>query len=135
MSNPVVVDGSNVAYEEHTKNEKPRVENITVMRDELRSYGFDPIIIIVDAALHHEVDAPRQLEKLLDRQEVRQAPADTDADYFVLQTAQDLDAVVVSNDRYQPYRKQIPWIRERRIPFMIIDDAVELYEPKLKHTT
>ena len=129
---PVVVDGSNVAFEETTAAGKPKVAHLVAVRRELERLGFDPIIVIVDAAFHHQVDDPRQLESLIDDQVVRQAPAGTDADYFVLTTAGEERAVVVSNDLYRPYEHQFPWIRKRRIPLMIVDGHVELYEPKLE---
>ncbi|HUZ01012.1 MAG TPA: hypothetical protein VMU89_11720 [Thermomicrobiaceae bacterium] len=125
----VVVDGSNVAYEEVTPEGKPKVANLVAVRRELERRGYRPIII-VDAAFRHQVDDPRQLEALIDDQVVRQAPAGTDADYFVLTTAADEHAAVVSNDLYRPYEHEFPWVRERRIPLMIVDGNVELYEPK-----
>ena len=127
---PVVVDGSNVAFEEVTAEGKPRVANLVAVRRELERLGYRPIII-VDAAFRHQVDDPRQLEALIDDQIVRQAPAGTDADYFVLTTAADEHAPVVSNDLYRPYEHEFRWIRERRIPLMIVDGHVELYAPKL----
>jgi hypothetical protein len=59
-------------------------------------------------------------------------PAGTDADYWVLETAQRIDGLVVSNDRFQPYQDSYPWIEERRIPFMIIEGLVQLYEPAIE---
>ncbi|MFP4344574.1 MAG: NYN domain-containing protein, partial [Anaerolineales bacterium] len=72
---------------------------------ELQDMEFEPIII-VDASLRYEVDDPEQLEGLFDKQKVRQAPAETDADYFVLQMAQEVNAPVVSNDTYDRYREE-----------------------------
>jgi hypothetical protein len=37
----------------------------------------------------------------------------------------------VSNDRYQSYRERYAWIDERRVPLMIVNGSVELYEEKL----
>ncbi len=123
----VVVDGSNVAYTEKTNDGKPKVSNLMAVQRALRDRGRRPIII-VDAALRHQVDDSARLEELIQRQEIRQAPADTDADYFILQTAENEQADIVSNDEYQPYRQQFPWIAKRRIPLMIVQGAVELYE-------
>ncbi len=124
----IVVDGSNVAYEEKTGDGKPRVANLKLALDTLcRQYGT--VIVIVDAALHHTIDQPDELEELLDDQTVRQAPAETPADYFILQTADSLGAEVLSNDTFRQYHKQWPWIEHRRIPFMIIDDRFVIYRP------
>jgi hypothetical protein len=131
MSNRVaVVDGANIAYEELTADGKPRVANLVAVRDALEKLGFDPIVM-VDAALRHSVDDPRQLEGLLDKQLVLQAPAGTDADYFVLRTAQQQDGIVVSNDRFEDRRQEFPWLEQRRVPFMIVEGQVQLYRDRL----
>lgn len=124
----IVVDGSNVAYAERAKDGKPQVSNLIAVQRALQARGLQPIII-VDAALRHQVDDPARIEALIQHQEIRQAPADTDADYFILKTAENEHADVVSNDEYQPYRRQFRWIAKRRIPLMIVRGAVELYEP------
>lgn len=128
---PIIVDGSNVAYEGVPKGSKPELSNILAVRKALEKRGYDPVII-VDAALHHVVDQPGQIEHLLDKDAILQAPAGTDADYFILETADRMHAQVVSNDEFRPYRDRFPWINERRVPFMIIDGQVELYQPDLK---
>lgn len=127
-SRVAVVDGANVAYAELSAGGEPKVSNIVAVRRALEARGYEPIII-VDAALRHQVDDPEQLEGLLDSQVVRQAPAGTDADYFVLAVADDYDdARVVSNDSFDEYREQYPWIAQRRLPLMIVKGQVELYD-------
>lgn len=131
MSNIVVVDGANVAYVEKTNDGKPKVANLTRVQHALEDEGFDPIII-VDASLVYEVDDREQLESLLDQQVIRQAPAETDADFFVLQTAEDYKAQVVTNDQYEDYQERFPWIGEKRLPFMIVKGKVEFYRPSME---
>lgn len=125
-----VVDGSNVAHERRTPDGQPRVDNLTAVRDELQRLGFE-VMIIVDAALAHQVDDPEELERLIDADVVKQAPAETDADYFILEQAEATEAIVVSNDRYRDRTHEYPWIEDRRVPVMILDGRVELYEPRL----
>lgn len=127
----IVVDGANVAYAEQSKEGKPKVSNLVAVRRALEEKGYTSVILI-DASLRHQIDDPDQLEALMDDQVIRQAPAGTDADYFVLETADELDARVVSNDQFERYRDQYPWIRERRVPLMIVRGQVQLYEPKLE---
>lgn len=122
-----VVDGANVAYAEMSAAGQPKVSNVLAVRRALQARGYEAIII-VDASLRHEIDDPNQLEALLDDNIVRQAPAGTDADYFVLETAERYDARVVSNDTFDDYRERYPWIDERRLPLMVIHGEVELYE-------
>jgi hypothetical protein len=122
-SNVVLVDGSNVAYA--VEGERPRVANIIAIRDKLRAEGFDPIIV-ADAALRHSIDDPERYEQLIDAGQVRQAPAGTDADYFILSFARELSASIVSNDRFRDRIKQFPEARDRVIRFMIVQDEVVL---------
>lgn len=128
---PIVVDGSNVAHAELSAKGEPKVSNLVSIHRALVEEGYDPIII-VDATLRHIVDDPRQLEGLLDNQVFRQSPAGTEADYFVLETADRNGGLVVSNDEFETYRDAYPWIEQRRVPFMVVDGEVELYRRKLE---
>ena len=124
----IVVDGSNVAYEERSPEGKPRVANLTLAMQELRKQ-YDQVIVIVDAALHHQIDRPEELEDLLQREQITQAPAETAADYFVLETADELGADVLSNDTFRQYHSHWPWIEDRRIPYMIVGERFIIYRP------
>ncbi|MEJ2706986.1 MAG: hypothetical protein P8074_05165 [Anaerolineales bacterium] len=44
-------------------------------------------------------------------------------------------ANVVSNDRFEKYSQRFEWIEEQRVPLMIFNGEVELYEPKLENST
>ena len=119
----VLVDGSNVAHS--TEGEAPRVANLLAVRDKLREEGDDPIIV-ADAALRHQIDDAKAYEQLIDDGLVRQAPAGTDADYFLLSFARELDASIVSNDRFRDRIKQFPEVKDRLIRYMIVRDEVVL---------
>lgn len=125
-----VVDGSNIAHGSRTSDGKPRVANLTAVCDALEAEGFD-VTVIVDAALFHQVDDPAALDMLIDRGVIHQAPAGTDADYFILSYADEIRAIVVSNDRYRDRRDDFPWLEERRVPLMIINEHVELHSDEL----
>lgn len=129
-SKNVIVDGANVAYAEMSRDDEPRVSNLVAMAKRLREEGYEPTIIL-DASLRYEVDDSEQLEALLDDYEWQQAPAGTDADYFVLKAAERLDGYVVSDDEFEGWLDEYPWIRERRIPFMIVRGEVILQKEKL----
>jgi hypothetical protein len=119
----VLVDGSNVAHS--TEGEAPRLANLLAVRDKLREEGDDPIIV-ADAALRHQIDDPQAYEQLVEEGMVRQAPAGTDADYFILSFARELDASIVSNDRFRDRIKQFPEVKARLIRYMIVRDEVVL---------
>ncbi len=123
LSNVVLVDGANVAHS--SEGDAPRVAHIVAVRDKLREEGLEPIIV-ADAALRHRIDDPAAYELLIEAGHVHQAPAGTDADYFILSFARELNASIVSNDRFRDRMKQFPEARERVIRFMIVADEVVL---------
>jgi hypothetical protein len=119
----VIVDGSNVAHS--TEGEKPLIENLLAVRDKLREEGLEPVIV-ADAALRHRIDDPARYERMIEAGEVRQAPAGTDADYFILSFARELNATIVSNDRFRDRFAQFPEACERVIRYMIVNHEVVL---------
>ena len=123
----VIIDGANVAYEERSAGGKPKLANLLRVRGELDGRGFEAVNI-VDASLKYDIDDQSQLETLIRSQQVRQVPAGTDADYFIIQLAEQFKARVVTNDRYKDYLEQYPWITDRRLPYMIVKGEVVLYD-------
>lgn len=120
-SRVVIVDGSNVAHS--TEGDRARLANIDLVSARLREDGFEPIVV-ADAALRHQIDDERRYEEMVENGDIRQAPAGTDADYFILSFARELDALVLSNDRYKDRIEAFPDARERAIRFMIVNDEV-----------
>ncbi len=118
-----IIGGSNVAHS--SEGEKARLTNITLMREKLTEEGYEPIVV-VDAALRHQIDESRQYESLVEDGTIRQAPAGTDADYFILSFARELDAAVVSNDRFKDRQQAFPEARDRMIRYMIVNGEVVL---------
>ncbi len=111
-SKVVLVDGSNVAFS--SEGERAVLKNILTIRDRL----------VADAALRHQIDDAAQYERLVDEGVVKQAPAGTDADYFILSFAEELDASVVSNDRFRDRIGSFPEVRKRLIKYMIVEGEV-----------
>ena len=119
----VLVDGSNVAHS--SEGEQARLANITAVCDKLRAEGYEPLVL-VDAALRHQIDDRRAYEELVDAGVLRQAPAGTDADYFILSFARELDASIVSNDRFRDRQKAFPEAGRRLIRYMVVKGEVVL---------
>jgi hypothetical protein len=118
-----LVDGSNVAFSQ--EGETGRLENITLICDKLEDEGFEPLVV-VDASLRHRIDDDDEYERMVDEGKIRQAPAGTDADYFILSFARELDAWIVSNDRFRDRQKAFPEAQDRVIRYMILNDEVVL---------
>ena len=124
MSKPIVlVDGSNVAHS--TEGEKAQLANILAVREKMAEEGFEPVVV-VDAALRHQIDDRAGYEQLVESGVVRQAPAGTDADYFILSFAKELDARIVSNDRFRDRLNAFPDAADRIIRYMIVEHEVVL---------
>lgn len=119
----VIIDGSNVAYS--VEGKQPSLHNIELVREKLLEEGFEPIVV-VDAALRHHVDDVPGYERMIERGTLRQAPAGTDADYFILAFARELDARIVSNDRFRDRERAFPEAKERIIRYMIVGNGVVL---------
>jgi hypothetical protein len=116
-----LVDGSNVAHS--SEGDQARLQNIKVVAEKLIEEGYEPIVV-VDAALRHQIDDRDQYEQRVEDGKIRQAPAGTDADYFLLAFARELDAPIVSNDRFRDYQEAFPDAQERMIRYMIVADEV-----------
>ena len=117
----VIVDGSNVAHA--SEGEKAQLDNIRLVREKLIEEGYNPVVL-ADAALRHQIDDEPGFEKLVDNGTIKQAPAGTDADYFILSFARELDANVVSNDRFKDRVEAFPEVKKRVIRYMIVNGEV-----------
>ena len=117
----VIIDGSNVAHS--SEGERPMLENIRIIRAKLIAEGYDPVVL-ADAALRHQIDDGAGFEALVDDGTIKQAPAGTDADYFILSFARELDANIVSNDRFQDRVEAFPEVKTRVIRYMIVNGEV-----------
>jgi hypothetical protein len=119
----VLVDGSNVAHA--TEGGEAKLENILLVMAKLREERFEPRIV-ADAALRHQIDDKKAYEQLIEDGTVHQAPAGTDADYFILSFAREMDARILTNDRFRDRAQEFAKERDRIIRYMIVDGAVVL---------
>jgi hypothetical protein len=117
----VIIDGSNVAHS--SEGDVAVLDNIRIVREKLAEEGHESVIL-VDAALRHQIDHPEKFEELVEEGILRQAPAGTDADYFILSFARELDADIVSNDRFRDRKDAFPEASRRMIRYMIVNGEV-----------
>ena len=117
----VIVDGSNVAHS--SEGDKAALDNIRLVREKLIEEGYEPIVL-ADAALRHQIDDGDGFEALVEDGTIKQAPAGTDADYFILSFARELDANIVSNDRFKDRVEAFPEVKKRVIRYMIVNGEV-----------
>lgn len=108
----VVVDGSNLATEGRT------IPNLVQLDDAVRAFleeypGVD-VIVVVDASFEHRVAASERarFKEAEIAGEIVTPPAGAvgRGDAFILKIAQRIDAVVLSNDSFQEFHEQYPWL-------------------------
>ncbi len=108
----VVVDGSNLATEGRT------LPSLAQLDEAVRAYvEEDPdadIVVVVDASFEHRIDASEreQLEEAELHGEVVSPPAGAigRGDAFVLRIAERTGATVLSNDSFQEFHAEHPWL-------------------------
>jgi hypothetical protein len=123
-----IVDGSNVAHA--GVGDGASLQAIELVCGKLIEEGYEPVIV-ADAALRHQIDDKVRYEAMVSDGEIRQAPAGTDADYFILSFARELNAAVVSNDRFRDREQAFPEARDRVIRYMIVNSEV-VFERRTK---
>jgi Zc3h12a-like Ribonuclease NYN domain len=108
----VVVDGSNLATEGRT------TPSLRQLDEAVRAYAAeDPaadIVVVVDASFEHRID-PSERQQLIDAElhgEVVSPPAGAigRGDAFVLRIAERTGARVLSNDSFQEFHAEHPWL-------------------------
>jgi hypothetical protein len=123
----VILDGSNIAWEEKSLSNKPQINNIEAMINRLSRANFKKIVTVADAALRYQIDEQKKLDKLVKDGAMKMLPARVDGDKFILRLAEEENAMIVSNDMFKEFRETAPWIDERRIPYTILDGEVYLH--------
>jgi hypothetical protein len=106
-----VVDGNNVAYH-LAPNGMPRVKNLILGHRSLTKAGYR-VVIVISAALSHNIDQPDVLQQLIDRGQVIKAKRGTNDDLTIIRIAQQDNADIVSNDRFLDWRGRYPWLESR----------------------
>ncbi|MFX1532922.1 MAG: hypothetical protein ACFFDI_01660 [Promethearchaeota archaeon] len=125
----VIVDGNNVAYDEKDPQGRPKLWNILVMKEELEAQGFK-VKIFVSAALRYSIDEKEMFEALVNDQTIRQVPAGSYDDEFVINAAKKHNGFILSNDKFEEFPTEQNWIKKRQIRFKI-SEGVVLFENEI----
>jgi hypothetical protein len=111
-SNHVVVDGSNIATEGRAAPSLQQLD--AAVRALLAEYSYEHVTVVVDATFGHRIDAkevPTYEEAVLNGELVTPpAGAIGRGDAFVLQIADRANADVFSNDSFQEFHGNYPWL-------------------------
>src|SRR5262249_17157066 len=111
-SNHVVVDGSNIATEGRAAPSLRQLDE--AVRALLAEYSYEHVTVVVDATFGHRIDAKEvsAYEEAVLNGELVTPPAGAigRGDAFVLQIADRANADVFSNDSFQEFHGQYPWL-------------------------
>jgi hypothetical protein len=111
-SNHVVVDGSNIATEGRAAPSLQQLDE--AVRALLAEYGYEHVTVVVDATFGHRIDAKEvsAYEEAVLNGELVTPPAGAigRGDAFVLQIADRAHADVFSNDSFQEFHGDYPWL-------------------------
>lgn len=136
----IYIDGSNVAFASMDKREgfKPMYKNLLLVAKKLKNLRYTKIKVIADASLRHKVSDPQNLQLLKNEVEYLEAPAQSTADEFLIQSAKNDKSFIVTNDTFKEWKIKETWVAENidriRIPFMIIGEKVSLPSLEQKMT-
>jgi len=108
----VVVDGSNIATEARSLPSLAQLDE--AVKAFLAEFEVDKLSVIVDATFGHRIDASERAEfdQAIANGELVTPPAGAigRGDAFVLQAANRVDAVILSNDSFQEFHGDYPWL-------------------------
>jgi hypothetical protein len=111
----IVVDGSNIATEGRSLPSLKQLEE--AVAELRRDHPNAEITVIVDATFAHRIDPSelRRFEQAASRGEYVHPPAGAigRGDAFLLRVAEKVDATVLSNDSFQEFHGEHPWLFER----------------------
>jgi len=110
----IVIDGSNVM---HWADETPRIEPLREVVAHLQGLGYTPGVVfdanagyLLAGRYQHDRAFGRLLGLPQDR--IMVVPKGEPADPTILRAAEDLDARVVTNDRYRDWVDEFPQVRQ-----------------------
>jgi len=112
MARHVIVDGSNIATEGRSKPSLKQLNDAVVAF--MAENPKDIITVVVDATFGHRIDRKEvaEFDEGIANNELVAPPAGTvgRGDAFVLMIAQKVGASILSNDSYQEFHGQYPWL-------------------------
>ena len=108
----MVVDGSNVATEGRTSPSLKQLNEAVLSF--MKEFPSTKITVVVDATFGHRIDKRETSEfnSAINNNELVAPPAGAvgRGDGFVLTIAEKIGASILSNDSYQEFHEQYPWL-------------------------
>lgn len=111
----VVVDGSNIATEGRTAPSLRQLNEAVIAF--MHEFPDTKVTVVVDASFGHRIDKKElaEFDEAVDNNELVTPPAGAigRGDAFVLAIADKVKASILSNDSYQEFHGQYPWLFEQ----------------------
>ena len=108
----VVVDGSNIATEARSTPSLKQLDE--AVKALMAEYDIDTLSVIVDATFGHRIDPAerKEFDEAVANAELVTPPAGAigRGDAFVLQAANRVGAAILSNDSFQEFHGEYPWL-------------------------
>ena len=100
------------------------------MIKKLNSFGIKNYKIICDRSLFYTIDNQEEYSELIENDSFIETPGGTEADFFILKFAKEIDAFIISNDMFKEFYKFFGknWIKSKRITFKIIEGLLFFYK-------
>src|ERR1035438_2641443 len=113
----IVVDGSNIATEGRTLPSLVQLdEAIRTFLEEYPGFTASDVTVVVDASFGHRIDPSevKDFEQAIEHGEMVTPPAGAvgRGDGFILRIAEKSGALVLSNDSFQEFYAERPWLFE-----------------------
>jgi len=114
----IVVDGSNIATEGRSLPSLAQLdEAIRTFLEEYRGFTTSDVTVVVDASFGHRIDPSEveAFEQAIEHGEMITPPAGAvgRGDGFILRIAEKSGALVLSNDSFQEFHAERPWLFEQ----------------------
>jgi len=129
---PIVIDGSNVAFENVLNDQKAKFSNLVSLEQFMKKNDVIEFLVLCDKSLHYKIDETKKYDDLISRDHrYHETPCGTQADHFILQHAFKTNGFIISNDNFRDFYSayERKWIIKHRISFCIINN--EFYLDKL----
>lgn len=112
----LVVDLTNILNLDKDQNQKIKIENVLNLYNAVVEFGYEPHMI-ADASMRHHLNSADQYKDLEDKGIIKQSPAGTEADEWVLEVAKRENCKFLTNDLYREHRAEFgnDWVFNNRL--------------------
>lgn len=127
----LVVDLTNILNLDKDQNQKIKIENVLNVYNAVVELGYEPHMI-ADASMKYHLNSDTQYEDLKDKGIIKQSPAGTEADGWVLEVAKRENCKFLTNDLYREHRAEFgnDWVFNNRLTCIFSNGKFIIRESK-----